>query len=127
MVWLGFCLGLTTPLGALFAPHATTVLVIAVGIGSCVLCCTPLTITIIPWDSVRSSALARAIGLTSDSSAIVGGVVMPALAGHLADTHGLQAPLWIAFGALSVGILIALGLQKVPPGDATLTDTRCRQ
>jgi MFS family permease len=110
----GFTLGLATPLGVLLAPHNTAVLMAAIGVGSCVLGCTPLTITIVPSDSVDSRSLARAIGLTSASSAIVGGVVMPALAGRLADSYGLQVPICITLGAMVVGLAVVAALDKVP-------------
>jgi MFS family permease len=110
----GFILGLATPLGVLLAPQHTGVLIATLAIGSCVLGCTPLTITIVPSDSVDSRSLARAIGLTSASSAIVGGVVMPAVAGRLADSYGLQVPIWITLGAMLVGIVVASALEKIP-------------
>lgn len=110
----GFALGLMTPLGVLLAAHDPPVLMAAIAVGSCVLGCTPLTITIVPADSVHSRSLARAIGLTSASSAIVGGVVMPAVAGRLADWYGLQVPIWITLGAVVVGIAVASALEKVP-------------
>jgi MFS family permease len=110
----GFALGLATPLGVLLAAHHPPVLMAAIAVGSCVLGCTPLTITIVPADSVHSRSLARAIGLTSASSAIVGGVVMPTVAGRLADGYGLQVPIWITLGAVGVGIAVATALQKVP-------------
>ncbi len=114
---VGFGFGLLTPLGALLAPHSVVALTTAaVGLGACVLGCTPLTISIVPSDVVPSGSLARAIGLTSASSAIIGGVVMPAVAGHLADQHGLQAPLWISLVAMIIGTAIATGLQTTRVG-----------
>jgi MFS family permease len=110
----GFALGLATPLGLLLAAHDPPVLMAAIAVGSCVLGCTPLTITIVPADSVHSRSLARAIGLTSASSAIIGGVVMPAVAGRLADSYGLQVPIWITLGAVGLGIAVATALEKVP-------------
>ena len=110
----GFTLGLITPLGVLFAPHDTVVLMMTIAVGSCVLGCTPLTITIVPADSVHSRSLARAIGLTSGSSAVIGGVLMPAVAGRLADVHGLQLPVWITLGAMVLGLAVASALEKVP-------------
>jgi MFS family permease len=107
----------------LLAVHDSTVLTAAIVIGSCVLGCTPLTITIVPSDSVPRDSLARAIGLTSASSAIVGGVVMPSIAGRLADTHGLQMPLWITMGAMIIGIATAAALQKVPTSAHMNIDT----
>jgi predicted MFS family arabinose efflux permease len=110
----GFALGLATPLGVLLAAHDPLVLMAAIAVGSCVLGCTPLTITIVPADSVHSRSLARAIGLTSASSAVIGGVAMPAVAGRLADSYGLQVPIWITLGAVVVGIAVATALEKVP-------------
>jgi MFS family permease len=108
----GFALGLATPLGVLLAAHDPPVLMAAIAVGSCVLGCTPLTITIVPADSVHARSLGRAIGLTSASSAIVGGVVMPAVAGRLADGYGLQVPIWMTLGAIGVGIAVASALQR---------------
>jgi MFS family permease len=116
----GFLLGLTTPLAVLFAHGATGLLTAGILVGSCVLGCTPLTITIVPSDSVPNESLARAIGLTSASSAIVGGMVMPALAGRLADIYGLQTPLWIAFGALGVAMVVACGLTEMSGARSSL-------
>jgi MFS family permease len=63
---------------------------------------------------VHSRSLARAIGLTSGSSAVIGGVLMPAVAGRLADVHGLQVPVWITLGAMVLGLAVASALEKVP-------------
>ena len=110
----GLSLGLVAPLGALLALHNPEVLMIAVALGGLALGCTPLTITLVPADSVPPHALARAIALTSASSAVIGGVIMPALAGRLADRWGLQIPIIIALGAACIGVLVAFGLEGRP-------------
>jgi MFS family permease len=115
----GLSLGLVAPLGALMALHNPDVLMIAVALGGLALGCTPLTITLVPADSVPPHALARAIALTSASSAVIGGVIMPALAGRLADRWGLQIPIIIALGAACIAVLVAFGLEGRPVRELT--------
>jgi MFS family permease len=102
-----FLLGLVAPLAVLFTSQSTLLLIAGLLVGSCVLGITPLTITIIPADSVAPSSLASAIGITSASSAIIGGMVMTAIAGKAADFFGLQAPFVIAFAALGAALVIS--------------------
>jgi MFS family permease len=111
----GFALGLVTPLALLLGLRDRAALAVAIALGSCVLGCTPLTVTMVSSDSVRSRSLARAIGLSGASSAIVGGVLMPALAGRLADAHGLQVPIRMTLAAAAIGVAIACFLERIPP------------
>lgn len=118
---VAFLLGAAAPLAALLVPDSRTLLVAGVLIGSCMLGITPLTITIIPADAVRRDALARAVGLTSASSAIIGGMVMTAVAGKAADMFGLTAPFVIALGALVLAIALSTAL-RLPRPDAAARD-----
>jgi MFS family permease len=119
---IGFLLGVVTPLGILLVPKGFWADVSVVAVGSVLLGCTPITITIIPADSVHRSILARSIGFTSASSALVGGVIMPTVGGKLADVFGLGITLEMAAAAAGIGFLGTFGLRPPPmklPVDAT--------
>lgn len=62
-----------------------------------------LCLVLIPTETVPPSFAATAIGLATLVGEVFGGTLAPAIAGAIADRHGLAAALWIAAGgALSV-------------------------
>lgn len=77
--------------------------------------CFPLIMAIIPGESMPAILVASAISVTQLVGEIIGGAIMPIIAGIAADAWGLEAPLWIAFaGALAAG-LIAFGMKETAP------------
>jgi predicted MFS family arabinose efflux permease len=109
-------LGLLMPLSVLVLPAVPAVLMLAVLLGSISFGCSPLYVSIVPREAVPDGLTARAIALVSACSAIVGGTIMPPLAGRLADHFTLPAlPLMIAAGAAATACAIACLLRESVP------------
>ena len=75
----------------------------------------PLFMATVPSESVSPAQLATVFGLTMGSSEILGGAFGPKIAGMLADTHGLDAALWLMFGLTLAGGVVAMFLQETAP------------
>jgi MFS transporter, ACS family, hexuronate transporter len=75
----------------------------------------PLFMATIPSESVPPVMAATVFGLCMGSCEIVGGAGGPAIAGMLADSYGLQAPLLMMAGLTLVGGLFAFGLKETAP------------
>lgn len=68
--------------------------------------CFTLFMATIPSETVPKTMIATALGLIMGIGEIVGGCIVPFVAGFLADSYGLVIVMWIAaFGALVAGIL----------------------
>ncbi len=63
----------------------------------------------------QSRPAATVFGLCMGSCEILGGALGPKIAGMLADSHGLQAPLWMMFGLALAGGLVGLFLKETAP------------
>jgi predicted MFS family arabinose efflux permease len=61
----------------------------------------PVAAAVIPSEAVPGRLKAKAIGLITGVGEIIGGVLVPAVAGMLSDTYGASAFLWVA-AALAV-------------------------
>ena len=109
-VLAGIGFALFTPAALLFTLDQLWLMPVGIALGSIALGCPPLYIAIIPRESVRSDATARAIALVSASSAVIGGVVAPAIGGKLADSFGLSAIFWLAGCLALLGGLVATQL-----------------
>ncbi len=66
-------------------------------------------------EAAPAGRVAATIGLTVGSGEIFGGGIAPAIAGWMAKHHGLQSPLYLAFGGLVVGLLISLWMRETAP------------
>lgn len=111
----GALAGLILPLSVLLLPPQPIVLVAAVLIGAVAFGCSPMYVAIIPTDTVPKALAARAIALVSACSALVGGVLMPLVAGRLADAYGVRIPLWMAAGGAILACGVALCLTESAP------------
>jgi predicted MFS family arabinose efflux permease len=74
-----------------------------------------LVLVLIPTESVPTQVAATAIGLATLVGEIFGGTLAPAIAGAVADRHGLAAPLWIAAGGAIVVFLAGLFIRESAP------------
>jgi predicted MFS family arabinose efflux permease len=74
-----------------------------------------LALVLVPTESVPARFSATAIGLTTLVGEIFGGTLAPAIAGSVADKHGLGAALWIASGGAIVVFLAALFMRETAP------------
>ncbi len=70
----------------------------------------PLAAAVIPSRAVPSHLKAKAIGLIAAIAEIIGGVLVPALAGVLSDNIAPSAFLWVAAGLGFLTILFATKL-----------------
>lgn len=75
----------------------------------------PLFMVVIPSESVASSASASTIGLVQLVGELVGGTIMPSVAGIIASSYGLTAPLWIAVGGAVLAGIVGFWLKETAP------------
>lgn len=75
----------------------------------------PLTLSIIPSESVHANQAGAAVGVPTAVSELVGGVLMPVVAGGLADMYGLSVPMMIVGIVSLVSALIGLFLLETAP------------
>jgi predicted MFS family arabinose efflux permease len=69
----------------------------------------------IPAEAAPPGLIASAAGVVIGIGEIFGGGVAPTIAGYVAQTRGLDKPLWLTLGALIVGIVISLFLKETAP------------
>ena len=74
-----------------------------------------LTVGPISAESVPVRLMATATGLVVGVGELFGGAAMPAIAGFVAKTYGIQYILHLAMGALLVGLVVALALKETAP------------
>lgn len=74
-----------------------------------------LVLVLIPTESVSTQLAGTAIGLATLVGEIFGGTLAPAIAGAVADRHGLTAPLWIAAGGAIAVFLAGLFMRETAP------------
>ena len=72
----------------------------------------PLVAAVIPSESVPNHLKAKAIGLITAIAEIVGGVLVPALAGVLSDKITSSAFLWVAVTLAGLGLFFVAKLQE---------------
>ncbi len=79
----------------------------------------PLFLAVIPSESVPSNMTGAAVGAPTGVSELIGGVLMPVIAGGLADLYGLALPMMVV-GAVSLAAAVTgLFLIETAPGAAT--------
>jgi len=74
----------------------------------------PLVAAVIPSEAVPENLKGIAIGLVTAVAEIVGGVIMPAVAGALSDIYEESAFLWVAVTLAILAMLFALKLESNP-------------
>lgn len=74
----------------------------------------PLVAAVIPSEAVPDHLKAKAIGLITAVAEIVGGVIVPAVAGALSDAIDESAFLWVSVGLAVLALLFTLKLQQNP-------------
>lgn len=112
---LGALAGVACPLALLLLPADPVLLGGALLLGWLPLGIAPLYCATIPSESVRPAMVTTAVGLAMGTADFFGGVVLPPIAGALADSFGLEAVLYICM-ALAAGAAIAgLFLKETAP------------
>ena len=108
-------IGLILPLGALYYEGPYLGMVAIFFVGWSLNGIFPLFMATVPSESVPPAMAATVFGLCMGSCEILGGAAGPAIAGTLADSYGLAAPLWLMAGLALVGTVTALGLRETAP------------
>jgi MFS family permease len=119
-VILGGMLGLLVPLGIMYAHDSIVLMTTLIFIGWSFIGCSPLFAGTIPSESVGAHRVARTLALIIGVAEIVGGVIMPIISGWLADRYGLDAPMWVVFGATVLTVAGSFFLVETRPRTATL-------
>ena len=108
-------IGLLTPLGVLFA-HQSVVLMTALAfVGWSFIGCSPLFAGTIPSESVATIKASRTVALIIGVAEIIGGVLLPVASGWAADRWGLDAPMWVVFGATLLTVIGSCFLIETRP------------
>ena len=71
----------------------------------------PLVAAVIPSEALPNHLKAKGIGLITGVAEIVGGVLIPAVAGVLSDNIAPSAFLWVAAGLATLGLVLATKLK----------------
>jgi MFS transporter, ACS family, hexuronate transporter len=109
-------LGVCIPLGALYMGGGEALpYFIAFAAGASISGVFPIAMATIPSEVVPPGLTATALSLTMGTSEIIGGVVAPIIAGRLADTNGLAAPLWLIAGLALAVAIAGLFLRETAP------------
>ena len=103
------------PLALLLLPGDTTALSLAMLLGWMPLGIAPLYCATVPTESVDPAMAATAVGLSMGFAELFGGVVVPPIAGRVADALGLQAVFYICIGLALVSAFAALFLTETAP------------
>ena len=75
----------------------------------------PLVAAIIPSEAVPDHLKAKAIGLTTAVAEVVGGVIIPGLAGALSDLFTPSAFLWVSATLAALGLFCVSQLKETHP------------
>lgn len=75
----------------------------------------PLFMAIVPSETVDPRYIATTLGFVCGIGEVLGGGVMPTLAGAAADMAGQSAPLWLMSGICVLAGILALGLKETAP------------
>ncbi len=108
-------LGIILPLGALYYQGPAIGMAAIFFIGWSLNGIFPLFMATVPSESVPPPMAATVFGLCMGSCEILGGAAGPPIAGMLADSYGLSAPLWMMFVLALVGAAAAFGLKETAP------------
>jgi len=75
----------------------------------------PLFMGVIPAETLGRARAATAMGLVVAAGELTGGFIGPPLAGRLADSFGLQAPLYVQMGLAVLAGVAALAVRETNP------------
>ncbi|MBO9575053.1 MAG: MFS transporter [Sphingobium sp.] len=103
------------PLGVMFYHGSYAVMVAIFFVGWALNGIFPLFMATVPSESVSPAQAATVFGLCMGSCEILGGALGPKIAGMLADSHGLNAPMWMMFGLALAGGIFAMFLKETAP------------
>jgi len=115
-VMIGFCLlGAVTPLASLYFQGPTALLGVFLFIGWLASGTFPLFMGVVPGESVPRKYAATAMGLVVCVGEVVGGSLLVALAGKIADLTQLSTAILLMAGCGVVGCVLCLFLVETAP------------
>ncbi len=115
-VMVGGCLaGVACPAALLLLPADPLLLGLAILIGWLPLGIAPLYCATVPTESVDPALATTAVGLSMGTAELFGGVVLPPIAGRVADGFGLEAVFVICIGLALAACAISLFLRETAP------------
>ncbi|WP_304458486.1 MFS transporter [Alicyclobacillus sendaiensis] len=104
-----------SPLVLIFV-HGSVALMCVLGFLTCAgQACFPLFMVVIPGESLSPKYVGTAVGLVQMVGELIGGAVMPTVAGVAADHFGLPAPMWIAAAGAFVSGIMAFFIRETAP------------
>ncbi len=107
--------GIACPVALLLLPGEPVLLGAAILIGWLPLGIAPLYCATVPTESVPPALAASAVGLEMGVAEFFGGVVVPPIAGRLADGFGLAAVFYICVALALCAAIVALFLKETAP------------
>jgi MFS family permease len=107
--------GLLVPAGELWAHHSIPAMSLLMFLGWSGIGVSPLIAGTIPSETVGPATVARTLAVIIGVAEIIGGVVMPVIAGWAADRWGLEAPMWIVLAVTACGVVGACFLRETLP------------
>lgn len=107
------------PAALLMLPSDPTLLGAAILLGWLPLGIAPLYCATIPSESVSPALATTAIGLAMGTAELFGGVVVPPIAGMIADNFGLDHVFYICIGFALASAIVALFLKETAPCKAS--------
>lgn len=108
-------LSVFAPLYVIYVGNIFSSMLMCVLLGTSIMGVFPIVLGIIPSESIPREHIAQTLGLVIGAAEIVGGFMIPSMAGWLADRFGLQAPFLIAAGAAFCASMIACFLYETAP------------
>ena len=108
-------LGVGAPLAVLYYTGPLPALCAWVFVGTAMIGAAPLTYATIPCESSPAEFTSSVIGFILALSAVVGGVIGPAIAGWSADRWGLAAPLYLTIACCGLVGALCAGLEESAP------------
>ncbi|MEO6041076.1 MAG: MFS transporter [Croceibacterium sp.] len=121
MLWASLaCVG--APLALLLLPSDPALLAGAILIGWLPLGIAPLYCATVPAESVSPALATTAVGLSMGTAELVGGVILPPIAGAVADAYGLASVFYLCIGLALLAAVAALFLTETAPRIARLKE-----
>ena len=114
MIW-GSLACVASPLALLLLPGDPLLLAGAILIGWLPIGIGPLYCATVPAESVSPALASTAIGLSMGTAELVGGVILPPIAGEVADSYGLASVFMICIALALAAALAALFLRETAP------------
>jgi predicted MFS family arabinose efflux permease len=111
----GSLAGIACPIALLLLPGDPVLLGAAVLLGWLPIGVAPLYCATVPTESVPAALATSAVGLSMGFAEFFGGVIVPPIAGSVADQFGLQSVFYICIALATGAALVALLLKETAP------------